>query len=69
MLCALAGGSMAEGHREKLLDQALADTFPASDPVSVAQPGGGPDSGAPRRDAPAQSQQTSRMRLPDKPRS
>jgi hypothetical protein len=60
---------MAEGHREKLLDQALADTFPASDPVSVAQPGGGPDSATPRRDAPAPSQQTSRMRLPDKPRS
>jgi hypothetical protein len=59
---------MAEGHRENLLDQALADTFPASDPVSVAQPGGGPDGGALPRDAPAQSEKTSRMRLPDKPR-
>lgn len=32
---------MYESHRENLLDQALADTFPASDAVSVAQPGGG----------------------------
>jgi hypothetical protein len=60
---------MAEQHREKLLDQALADTFPASDPVSVAQPGGGPDSGVPRRDAPAPSHAPSGMRLPEKPRS
>jgi hypothetical protein len=45
---------MVEGHREKLLDQALADTFPASDPVSAAQPGGGEDGGAPRPDASAQ---------------
>ena len=32
---------MYEKHRENLLDQSLADTFPASDPVSLAQPGGG----------------------------
>ncbi len=36
-----SGGGMYETHRENMLDQALADTFPASDAVSVAQPGGG----------------------------
>lgn len=28
-----------EGHEEWLLDDAIADTFPASDPVSHSQPG------------------------------
>ena len=60
---------MVEGHREKQLDQALADTFPASDPVSAAQPGGGPDSGAPRPGAPAQPQNTSGMHSPNNPGS
>jgi hypothetical protein len=60
---------MVEGHREKLLDQALADTFPASDPVSVAQPGGGPDNGAPRPDAPAQPQKPLLVHSPNEPRS
>ena len=60
---------MAEGHREKLLDQALADTFPASDPVSAAQPGGGPDSGAPLPGTPAQPQSASHMHSPNQPRS
>jgi hypothetical protein len=32
---------MDERHRENVLDQSLADTFPASDPVSITQPGGG----------------------------
>lgn len=32
---------MHEKHHEHLLDQSLADTFPASDPVSLVQPGGG----------------------------
>jgi len=32
---------MYERHRENVLDQSLADTFPASDPVSITQPGGG----------------------------
>jgi len=36
---------MYERHRENVLDQSLADTFPASDPVSVSQPGGGPEAG------------------------
>ena len=34
---------MYDKHRENLLDQSLADTFPASDAVSIAQPGGGVD--------------------------
>ena len=29
-------------HQEKALDEALRNTFPASDPVSVEQPGPGP---------------------------
>jgi hypothetical protein len=32
---------MNERERETLLDQSLAATFPASDPLSVTQPGGG----------------------------
>lgn len=32
---------MNDRHRENVLDQSLADTFPASDAVSIAQPGGG----------------------------
>ena len=43
-----SGGGMHENHREHLLDQALADTFPASDAVSVAQPGGGAETRATR---------------------
>ena len=60
---------MVEGRLERLLDQALADTFPASDPVSAAQPGGGPDSGAPRPGAPAQPQKTSRVLAANNPGS
>ena len=36
-----SGGEIYERHRENVLDQSLADTFPASDAVSIAQPGGG----------------------------
>jgi hypothetical protein len=42
---ALSGG-MYERHQEKMLDQSLADTFPASDAVSMSQPGGGFDNAA-----------------------
>jgi hypothetical protein len=35
-----SGGEICERHRENVLDQSLADTFPASDAVSIAQPGG-----------------------------
>ena len=42
---------MSESNSEKLLDQSLAATFPASDPVSVTQPGGGPDTPADRPEA------------------
>lgn len=42
---------MNESESERLLDQSLAATFPASDPVSVTQPGGGPDTPADRPDA------------------
>ena len=34
--------SMADRARENMLDSALEATFPASDPLSVTQPGGGP---------------------------
>ena len=34
---------MYEKHLENLLDMSLADTFPASDPLSITQPGGGTD--------------------------
>jgi hypothetical protein len=37
---------MYERHQEKMLDQSLADTFPASDAVSMSQPGGGLDNAA-----------------------
>jgi hypothetical protein len=37
-----SGRALYERHRENVLDQSLADTFPASDPVSMSQPGGGP---------------------------
>ncbi|HSU44761.1 MAG TPA: hypothetical protein VLN42_11145 [Casimicrobiaceae bacterium] len=60
---------MIEGHREKLLDQALADTFPASDPVSVAQPGGGPQSAAPHPGAYPQPEKDIAVVLAGKPRS
>jgi hypothetical protein len=40
---------MYERHREQVLDRSLADTFPASDPVSVSQPGGGPAAASWRR--------------------
>lgn len=39
---------MNTNETEELLDQALAATFPASDPVSVTQPGGGPESAGER---------------------
>ena len=37
---------LAEGvrqHQEEALDDALKNTFPASDPISIVQPGGKPD--------------------------
>lgn len=46
-----SGGHGNDKARENLLDQSLAATFPASDPVSVTQPGGGPDTSADRPDA------------------
>jgi hypothetical protein len=49
---------MYERHRENVLDQSLADTFPASDPVSVSQPGGGPAAAS----RPAQIRALSRLR-------
>ncbi len=33
----------ARQHQEEALDAALKNTFPASDPVSIEQPGGRPD--------------------------
>ena len=30
-------------HQEEALDDALKNTFPASDPISIEQPGGRPD--------------------------
>jgi hypothetical protein len=33
----------ARRHREEALDDALKNTFPASDPISIEQPGGKPD--------------------------
>jgi hypothetical protein len=48
-------------HRENLLDQALAETFPASDAVSVAQPGGGADTCAIR---PAESEYRQSLERP-----
>jgi len=60
---------MIEGHREKLLDQALADTFPASDPVSVAQPGGGAESAASQPSARPQPNKDVTAALAGKPRS
>jgi hypothetical protein len=43
---ALSGEKMYDVHRENVLDQSLAETFPASDAVSIAQPGGGVDTSA-----------------------
>lgn len=48
------GRHLYEQHRENLLDQSLAETFPASDPVSIAQPGGDADTCASPRGAFAQ---------------
>ncbi len=41
----------AEGHDEWLLDEALAATFPASDPFSISPYSSGPDGAASRRRA------------------
>jgi hypothetical protein len=41
----------ADEHEEELIDEALTETFPASDPIAVAMPGSPiqlPDGGAPR---------------------
>jgi hypothetical protein len=40
---ALFWEDMYERHQEKMLDESLAETFPASDAVSMSQPGGGFD--------------------------
>ena len=37
------GTEMYEPDRESVIDQSLIDTFPASDPLSITQPGGGPN--------------------------
>ncbi len=37
----VAGSDDATGEREDRLDDSLEETFPSSDPVSEAQPGGG----------------------------
>jgi hypothetical protein len=42
----LTGESMYERHQDRMLDQSLADTFPASDAVSMSQSGGGFDNAA-----------------------
>ena len=34
---------VARQHQEEALDDALKNTFPASDPISIEQPGGRPD--------------------------
>ena len=42
----LRGRILTEGarqHQEEALDDALMNTFPASDPISIEQPGGRPD--------------------------
>jgi hypothetical protein len=36
-------GEGARRHLEEALDDALKNTFPASDPISIEQPGGRPD--------------------------
>jgi hypothetical protein len=45
----IVAGTVAEATREKLIDEAVEETFPASDPPSYM---GGATTGAPRRDKP-----------------
>lgn len=52
---------------EEQLDTELADTFPASDPLSVTQPGTG--IGAPRQDAAPASSVEPKFRRSPKPKA
>lgn len=45
----LATPAAEKAHLDELLDEALEESFPASDPPAMSEPGGGSEDGSPDR--------------------